>query len=230
MSKSKLLVALALALNSASALAVPDSVFKEWINANNSGWVNTAPPPPEGVDPVWGGRFYIVDPSAPVEFTFVTTHAGHTLVLSVGSLDESGRASDWQRVFTKTGNSVGASASYTVDPGLYNSYTSGEAELIFQLYDVTTDKTYYSGLGSANSATDGVIHAVSYSEYYQGKTLVGFEDLDASVSDWDYDDLVFLVSNVSNTPSVPEPETYAMMLAGIGLLGAVARRRRARRA
>jgi hypothetical protein len=228
MSKSKLLAALVLALSSASALAVPASVFKEWINANNNGWVNTAPPPPEGVEPILGDSFYIVDLSAPVEFTFVTTHAGHTLVLSVGSPDGAGRVSDWQHVFTKTGNSVGASASYTVDPGLYNSYTSNGAELVFQLYDVTTDRTYYSGLGSANSATDGTIHAVSYSKYYQGKTLVGFEDLDASVSDWDYDDLVFLVSNVSNTPSVPEPETYAMMLAGIGLLSAVARRRGAR--
>ena len=30
----------------------------------------------------------------------------------------------------------------------------------------------------------------------------------------------------STTPSVPEPETYAMMLAGLGLMGFVARRRR----
>ena len=31
-------------------------------------------------------------------------------------------------------------------------------------------------------------------------------------------------------PSVPEPETYAMLLAGLGLMGAVARRRKAKQA
>ena len=33
------------------------------------------------------------------------------------------------------------------------------------------------------------------------------------------------LDNISVTP-VPEPETYAMLLAGLGLMGAVARRRR----
>ncbi len=31
-------------------------------------------------------------------------------------------------------------------------------------------------------------------------------------------------------PGVPEPETYAMLLAGLGVMGAVARRRKARAA
>ena len=34
--------------------------------------------------------------------------------------------------------------------------------------------------------------------------------------------------SVNFAPAIPEPETYAMFLAGIGLMGAVLRRRRAR--
>jgi hypothetical protein len=35
--------------------------------------------------------------------------------------------------------------------------------------------------------------------------------------------------DVNVTPAVPEPETYAMMLAGLGLIGTIARRRNAKR-
>ena len=41
--------------------------------------------------------------------------------------------------------------------------------------------------------------------------------------DHDYNDMVI---GVNFTAAVPEPETYAMLLAGLGLLGAVARRRK----
>jgi hypothetical protein len=43
-------------------------------------------------------------------------------------------------------------------------------------------------------------------------------------SDYDFDDMVV---GVNFTAPVPEPETYAMMLAGLGMLGTVVRRRRA---
>jgi hypothetical protein len=38
------------------------------------------------------------------------------------------------------------------------------------------------------------------------------------------------VDNVVFTSAVPEPESYAMMLAGLGLMGAIARRRKAKQA
>jgi hypothetical protein len=38
----------------------------------------------------------------------------------------------------------------------------------------------------------------------------------------------FQVRNGAVTPAVPEPETYAMLLAGIGMIGAIVRRRRQR--
>jgi len=42
-----------------------------------------------------------------------------------------------------------------------------------------------------------------------------------------YDSAVFLGPiSLSNTPAIPEPETWAMMLVGLGLVGGVAKRRR----
>jgi len=52
--------------------------------------------------------------------------------------------------------------------------------------------------------------------------ILGFND--SYKSDADYDDFVVGVRFVA-TP-VPEPETYGMMLAGLGLMGFVARRRK----
>jgi len=37
----------------------------------------------------------------------------------------------------------------------------------------------------------------------------------------------FESSNYSTTPAIPEPETYALMLAGLGVMGFIARRRKA---
>jgi hypothetical protein len=43
-------------------------------------------------------------------------------------------------------------------------------------------------------------------------------------------DGVFHIGQTVITPGIPEPETYAMMLAGLGLLGFVARRRKQKNA
>ncbi|MBK9348103.1 MAG: FxDxF family PEP-CTERM protein [Burkholderiales bacterium] len=65
---------------------------------------------------------------------------------------------------------------------------------------------HYTGLVTLTGATDLVFSAVGASTSYGGS-----------------------LDNVSVT-AVPEPETYAMLLAGLGVMGAVARRRKAQQA
>ena len=217
----QLTASLLLAFASLSASATPDTLFKEWLTYGTPANVNVTPPSASAT-PVFGGSFFVVDQNKPVEFTFVTSEAGHNLILSVATLDSNGSISGWQEVFKKTGSSVGT-FDYLIDPR-FLSYTGTGPELTFKLDDQTSGYTYYSGLASNNP--DNFAHAVSYYDYYQGQTLVGFEDLYGG-GDKDFDDIVFLVSNVSSVPTpVPEPETYAMLLAGLGIIGMVTRRQR----
>ena len=79
------------------------------------------------------------------------------------------------------------------------------------------DYTSYAVLGSFSSGT--------FVPYTMGGTydlILGFND--GARVDADYDDMVV---GLKVTP-VPEPETYALMLAGLGALGFVSRRRKAR--
>ncbi|MCL2161332.1 MAG: PEPxxWA-CTERM sorting domain-containing protein [Betaproteobacteria bacterium] len=232
MSKRKQLVALLpllLMCGSVSAAPTTDTTFKEWIESRDDYGISTPiPPPPDNAEAVFGGSFYIVDPTLPVEFTFVTSQAGYNLVVSVASWDNDGNISFWEEVFVKTGLSVyKGPETYYIEPKFF-SYTgpSGAAEIFLRLVadDTTTNNSYVFFSGPASNNPDGTVHVVSFYDYYDGKTLVGFEDMWMG-GDMDYDDIVFLVSNVSATP-VPEPETWAMLLAGLGMVGVMARRRK----
>ena len=85
--------------------------------------------------------------------------------------------------------------------------------------------TFYTGAASRNA--DNLIHA-AYSSVIGNTINIGFEDL-FNGGDLDYNDLVFSVTNVYAAPTqvspVSEPETYAMFLAGLGLMGWAGKRR-----
>ncbi len=114
----------------------------------------------------------------------------------------------------------------------FGSVTAGDV-LTFYMHVNDSGATWYS---DATLNTDGANHV--YSTGYSGGvasippgTYVGFEDLSAvpaGNSDFNYFDETFVFTNVAtSTPSVPEPGNTALLLAGLGLVGVVARRRRA---
>lgn len=97
-------------------------------------------------------------------------------------------------------------------------------ELAFKIAVNTTGDTFFSGLASNNK--DNVMHA-AFELNPNNTVTMGFEDLMYG-GDKDYDDLVFTLSNVkignASVAAVPEAQSYAMLLAGFFMLGALKRR------
>jgi hypothetical protein len=95
-------------------------------------------------------------------------------------------------------------------------------ELVFKLDVLSTAQTFYT---QQSLNFDGINHA--YSTAFSGDaphgipagTYIGMEDL-AFGGDFNYTDNQFVVSNVTAL-AVPEPAPLALLLAGLGALGAL---------
>ena len=103
--------------------------------------------------------------------------------------------------------------------------TAGEVVTFF-IRVVDTGLTFSSQVSENPDDSEHVFsttYAGSHSPYIPKGVFLAFEDLETHQSDHDYNDTTFVVTNVR---AVPEPAGVAMMLAGLGIVGAAARRRR----
>jgi len=78
----------------------------------------------------------------------------------------------------------------------------------------TTDSTEASVITAASSMINNAQHGVAGTNHYSFSLYTNNNNQD------------FLVATLSSVTPVPEPESYAMLLAGLGLIGFTARRRR----
>lgn len=106
-----------------------------------------------------------------------------------------------------------ATAVNSVALDVSRSNGSADGEITFQAFNGATF------LGSATYSLGAINSWTHVSLNYAGTTSVAWSGTGSSFHPFGVDNLSF------NVTAVPEPETYAMFLAGLGLMGAVARRR-----
>jgi hypothetical protein len=208
---------------------------------------------PAVANSVLGGRLYIQDVNESVVFTFGDIDGKHQSYafdnnsVWVRSLDSNGNfvEDNWMYLFRTQGatndiatidlNSMSDLPGKPGDPYSFVYTPHADAvELVFMWSNsnVYHPGSYYSDvlydMGYRSRPKAGSYTEVTY--YDSNRAVLGLEDFGGNI---DYDDVLITITNVGGTipplpppPAIPEPETYAMLLAGLGLVGAMVRRRR----
>jgi hypothetical protein len=117
------------------------------------------------------------------------------------------------------------STIYTPGKGwVFNLNTESLGITVATGHQYTFDFTKVSGAGSL---TIGGIASSEANPYAGGRAYFGKGGY-GNQPDWDLSFETSVITNGSTPPvaAIPEPETYAMLLAGLGLMGFVARRRK----
>ena len=145
----------------------------------------------------------------------VATYQGTTAAYSNDLYYKNPVTGLWDFLFNNHGNSAGDTAN------LETFATGAEIEFWIRVNDTGFD--FYTGAASRNP--DNQAHARVESDWMTaGTTLVSFEDL--YNGPFNFNDLSFSFTNTRGVPVIPEPETYALFLAGLGALGVWTRRRK----
>lgn len=140
-----------------------------------------------------------------------TDWSSHALLESSVGLSTGGIIFDTYSFTLATASTVASSvgAIGTISPGTYSLFTTGLDGLVGTTDDLATPFAWnFTNVPTVNTVT---LSAGSY--YY---SVFGFAPSVAAYS----------INSAATAVPVPEPETYAMLLAGLGVVGFVARRRR----
>jgi hypothetical protein len=158
-----------------------------------------------------------------VTFTYLGSDAGYTNSFIFKDSDKDKSAD----VFTNHGGTtLGSSFSETVNKGALNfSFDTLNPKYTVSNNSPVTGSTTYG----ANEGVFGIVQGGSKGIELNGKTyqdLLIYND-PVKLGDHDYNDLVVGVNFTSaQCLPVPEPETYALLLAGLGLIGFTVYRRK----
>ena len=166
-----------------------------------------------------GGSIRLTEAPASLTFTYLGKEAGHTNTFRYGG-------SGSGNTFNNT-----TSSAFT---SLFSVDVDNENRLNLTFKDLNTGLVAKSGFGrprdsdedkNPNNSHFGFIDLSEFDDVYDSfggayDYLVLFND------DWNDSDYNDMAVGVKVAAPIPEPETYALMLAGLGVVGFMARRRR----